>query len=156
MPFRYSTGSKASKLTERRAHFGSMFDVKRIFLDGSGVASRSRTLGRWTSRAPMPVWICRSGPNPCRTIRWRPSSSCSLAKLATNASASAFSAYASIRRAPSRASSVKGSAIVSDWRNGRMLVSFFIGVLLLVRFWLALTPATIRCPSNHAITQIPA
>lgn len=46
MPFRYSTGNKASKLTERRAHFGSMFDVKRIFVDGSDVASRSRTLGR--------------------------------------------------------------------------------------------------------------
>jgi hypothetical protein len=60
------------------------------------------------------------------------------------------------RRAPSRASSVSGSTIVSDWRNGRLGVSFFIGVLLLVRFWLDLTPATIRRLSNHAITQIPA
>ena len=33
---------------------------------------------------------------------------------------------------------------------------FFHGVSLLVRFWPALTPATIRRPSNHAITQIPA
>jgi len=33
---------------------------------------------------------------------------------------------------------------------------FIYGVPLLVRFWLALTPATIRRPSNHAITQIPA
>ncbi|MFT5784848.1 MAG: hypothetical protein ACI9KK_002841, partial [Ascidiaceihabitans sp.] len=37
---------------------------------------------------------------------------------------------------------------------GRICVSFFIGVLLLVRFWPALTPATIRRLSNHAITQI--
>jgi len=54
------------------------------------------------------------------------------------------SAFASIRRAPSRASSVKGSAIDSDWRKGRIVVSFFIGVLLLVRFWLALTQPRYR------------
>jgi hypothetical protein len=38
--------------------------------------------------------------------------------------------------------------------KGQIVVSFFIGVLLLVRFWLASTPATVRRLSNHAITQI--
>ena len=160
MPFRYRTGNSPSRLTEHRAHFGNMVDVKRIFSAGSGVAIRSRSLGRWTSGAPIPVWICRCSPNPCRTIRCRPSSRCSAAKRATNPSASAFSASASIRRAPSRASSVKASTIDPDWRNGRIVVSFFIGVLLPVRFWVrfwpASIPATIRRLSNHAITHIPA
>jgi len=46
-----------------------------------------------------------------------------------------------------------------DNRSGlvkRMVVSDFKGVLLLVGFWLALTPATLRRPSNHSSTQSPA
>lgn len=42
---------------------------------------------------------------------------------------------------------------LAKWQNRCI---FFHGVSLLVRFWPALTPATIRRPSNHAITQIPA
>jgi hypothetical protein len=38
----------------------------------------------------------------------------------------------------------------------QIAVSAVMGVSLLVRFWPALTPATMRRPSNYAIPQIPA
>ena len=68
----------------------------------------------------------------------------------------AFSASASMRRTPYRTSSVNGSTTVSDRRNGRTIVSFCMGVLPLVKFWLALTPTTIRCLSNHTFNKIRA
>jgi len=51
---------------------------------------------------------------------------------------------------------LNGSTTVSDWPNGRTVVSFFKVVLLLLRFCLALKAATICRPLDHAITQISA
>jgi hypothetical protein len=49
-------------------------EVKRI-RSPSPTAARSRTFTRATSTAPIPVWIVRAGPWPCRTRRSRPSAS---------------------------------------------------------------------------------
>ena len=50
-----------------------MFELKRIFLSAGTPVARSRTFRRCTGIGPMPVWIIRSGPLPCRTTRRRPS-----------------------------------------------------------------------------------
>jgi hypothetical protein len=62
MPRRYRTGSSASRLRERRAHFGRIAEVNRILWSADTSLARSRTFGRWTSSAPIPVWMLRSGP----------------------------------------------------------------------------------------------
>lgn len=92
-----------------------MFELNRIFASGGMSVARSRTFRRRTGIGPIPVWISRSGPAPCRTTRWRPSGSNSSPNRATKLAASAFSAAISIRRAPSRAISVNGSMIEPGW-----------------------------------------
>jgi hypothetical protein len=47
----------------RRAHFGKIDDVKRIF-SAAPTVPRSRTFARRTATGPIPVWIARSGPWP--------------------------------------------------------------------------------------------
>ena len=86
----------------RRAHFGRIDEVKRI-RSSALTSPRSRSFTRRTSTGPIPVWITRSGPCPCRTRRSRPSGSCTSFHTARNVSASASIAWASSRRAPSRA-----------------------------------------------------
>jgi hypothetical protein len=54
--------SRASRLRERRAHFGRMHEVKRTLFSAGTSVARSRTFGRCTSSALMPVWMLRSGP----------------------------------------------------------------------------------------------
>ena len=73
MPFRYRTGNSPSRLTEHRAHFGNMVDVKRILSAGSGVAIRSRSLGRLdirsaNSRLDLPLWPKSMPHNPLSAI----------------------------------------------------------------------------------------
>jgi hypothetical protein len=46
-----------------------MFEVKRILSPTGASVARSRTFGRRTGIAPIPVWIVRSGPAPCSTTR---------------------------------------------------------------------------------------
>jgi hypothetical protein len=92
-----------------------MFEVNLIFASGGMSVARSRTFWRCTAIGPIPVWIVRFGPAPCRTTRWRPSGSSSSPNRATKPSASAFIATISMRRAPSRAISVNGSVIEPGW-----------------------------------------
>src|SRR6185312_3775433 len=80
--------------------------------------SRSRSLTRRTSTGPIPVWITRSGPWPCRTMRSRPSARRASCIEVRKASASASTACANSRRAPSRRTAVKGSLTASGWRRG--------------------------------------
>lgn len=61
---------------------------------------------------------------------------------------SASMAVARMRRAPSRAISVSGSAIGSGWWNGMTLVSSFMADRCLWRFRRVWSPATIRRPLN--------
>ncbi len=60
MPRRYSVGSRASRLRVRRAQRGRMAEVNRMRSSPSA-APRSRTLGRATATAPIPVCTSRSG-----------------------------------------------------------------------------------------------
>ena len=73
MPFRYRTGNSPSRLTEHRAHFGNMVDVKPILSAGSGVAIRSRSLGRLDIRSAnpcldLPLWPKSMPHNPLSAI----------------------------------------------------------------------------------------
>jgi len=92
-----------------------MLELNRIFASAGTSAARSRTFCRCTGIGPIPVWIVRSGPAPCRTTRCRPSGNNSSPNRATKLAASAFSAAISMRRAPSRAISVNGSMIEPGW-----------------------------------------
>src|SRR4051812_7456890 len=73
-------------------------------------------------------------------MRWRPSASARPAYCATKASASARTASASIRRAPSRAISVRGSSTESTWRNGTTVVVFSMAYRSFGRFWQSSQP----------------
>ena len=85
----------------RGAHLGRIDDEKRT-RSSSLAAPRSRIFTRDTATGPMPVWIIRSGPCPCRTRRSRPSGSLRSCIRAKNASASSSTACARSRRAPER------------------------------------------------------
>ncbi len=120
MPRRYRTGSSASRLFVRRAHFGRIAEVNTMRSPSAPVASlapRSRNLTRLTGTGPIPVWIVLSGPCPCRTSRARPSASRSSGIAARKASASASIASASRRRAPSRRTEVSGSSNSSAFHH---------------------------------------
>jgi hypothetical protein len=88
MPRRYKTGSRASRLRVRRAHFGRIMEQKRT-RSAASVAPRSRMRTRETGTGPMPVWTSRSGPWPCRTRRARPSGSRRLPRVTRFSSRSA-------------------------------------------------------------------
>src|SRR6478672_6934743 len=90
-PAQVENGNSASRLFVRRAHFGRIDDVKRIF-SSAPTSPRSRTLARRTSTGPTPVWIARCGPWPWRTTRSRPSGNFKSFHMATKESASAISA----------------------------------------------------------------
>jgi hypothetical protein len=81
---------------------------------------------RWTSTGPIPVWIMRSGPWPCRTSRSRPSASFRSLLAAIEAATSASMACSNNWRAPDRRRAVRGSSISSGWRKWIMLVSSFM------------------------------
>ena len=108
-----STGKSASRLRDRRARRGRTAGPQRARSPPPVPAARSRTFGRRTSSAPLPAWIVRSGPGPCRTARRRPSGgrppSCRSSSCRSRpASTSVSRAKAGIRPAPSRAISVEG------------------------------------------------
>ena len=71
IPFRYSHGNNASMLRLRRRYRGTMFELNRT------CPLRSCTRGAFTATWPKPVWMVRSGRWPLRTIRARPTASCS-------------------------------------------------------------------------------
>ena len=131
IPRRYRIGSKASKLVVRRAQRGSSAELNRI-RSAAGPGSRSRTLTRWTSTGPIPVWIRRSGPWPWRTKRSRPSASFRSFFDARKASTSASMACSSNWRAPDRRRAVSGSSISLGRRSWTMLVSSFMAYRSLV------------------------
>src|SRR3954454_18764536 len=100
---------EALRLRVRRAHLGRIDDEKRT-RSSSLAVPRSRIFTRDTATGPMPVWIIRSGPCPCRTRRSRPSGSLRSCIRAKNTSASSSTACARSRRAPERRISVRGSS----------------------------------------------
>jgi len=132
-----------------------MFDVKPTF---EGRAIRVRKRSRLAAAHPVrqcPFWIRRSGHQKSHAAQTRWTAIVqrfNQQSLATKThQASLFSASASMRRAPCRASSANGIVIVSVGETAGWLYRSFHSVLLLVRFWLAFYTATIRRLSNHAI-----
>jgi hypothetical protein len=105
---RQSRGSRAQHAKNRgagaRAAGSSRTRRKRRECRGSTY----RQPCRYRSAAPRPL-----RPRRARTTRSRPSGNFKSFHRATKASASAISTQASIRRAPSRATSVRGSSIAS-------------------------------------------
>jgi hypothetical protein len=85
----------------RRAQRGRIVEVKRTrSAPASLAAPRWRSFIRSTGTGPIPVYIRRSGPCPCRTMRSRPSARRRPFISARNASASASIAGARSRLAP--------------------------------------------------------
>jgi hypothetical protein len=67
----HRTGNSASRLFVRRAHFGRIDEVKRIF-SSAPTSPRSRTLARRTSTGPILVWIDAGHGHDARCGRGHP------------------------------------------------------------------------------------
>jgi hypothetical protein len=112
MPRKYKIGSRASRLLVRRAHLGRIEEVKRNLLRRAYLASVAdlRPSHRdWShaglDRALRPMAMTHDAATPIRQLHLFPDGDEGVC----------FSdqRLASIRRAPSRASSLKGSSIAS-------------------------------------------
>ena len=104
-PRRYKTGRTSSTFGERRMYGGRIELVKRW------AGLRSSTRGALTSTVPAPIVTCRARARPLRTTSARPSSPRSPRCLSKYSETSTSRASTSIRRAPSRKSSSRGTAV---------------------------------------------
>ena len=105
-PLRYRIGSTSVTFGDRRAYAGRILEENRWRSPVSSSTRLSFTRGARTGSVPEPTVTRRSRARPLRTTsRFPSSSSSSSLNCSTYSSASARSAAAIIRRAPSRASS---------------------------------------------------
>jgi hypothetical protein len=109
-PRRYRIGITSPTFGERRAYAGKIRELN--FCRSPSSSTRlSLTLGARTAIVPDPTVTRRSRARPLRTTSRCPSPSSSSLNRSTYSSASAFSAAAITRRAPSLASSSSANVI---------------------------------------------
>ena len=160
-PRRYRIGITSPTFGDRLAYAGRILELNRSRSPVSSSTRLSFTRGARTGIVPDPTVTRRCRARPLRTTSRRPSSSSSPLNRSTYSSASARSAAAIIRRAPSRASSSSASVISSLPSPTGSVRAFVIGVPSFSAFrWSVLInregtpPSPHRRPQHSAIARV--